>query len=91
MVDPPSLALLANYAYDHTDSDTLYGHFSLKDPPLERIGISGIRIRERRNLEQYLIFHIPEVEDTHVPEETGTPDHLSLGSEEASSPLSRQR
>jgi len=36
-------------------------------------------------------FHIPEVEDTHAPEETGIADRLSSVSEEASNPVSLQR
>jgi hypothetical protein len=47
--------------------------------------ISDLRATKARVLSY---FHNPEVEDTHVPEKPKTPDCLSVGSEEASSPLS---
>ena len=76
MADPPPMCYWPNYSYGPTVSDTLYGHCSLKDPPWAHWN------SDSRTAKAY--FHIPVVEDTHVLEETGNPNRLSLDSEEAS-------
>ena len=85
MVDPPVISQITPMVLLIVIFPT--GICSLKDPLLTYWN-SDSRAAKVRVLSY---FHIPEVEDTHVPEETGTPDRLSLGSEEANSLLSLQR